>query len=50
MHDLEKVAELTIAIGYYLAEDLLDATTAEQGLIYSLLAKQETLEPCGTNW
>ena len=37
MHELEKVAEWTIAIGYYLAEYLLEATTAEQGHIYTLL-------------
>ena len=37
MRGPEKVAELTLAIGYYLTEDLLDKTAAESGHIYSLL-------------
>ena len=37
VRDLEKVAELTIAFGYYLAEDLLDTFTAERSHICNLL-------------
>ena len=36
IRDLEKFAELTIAIGYYSAEDLQDTSMVKRGHIYNL--------------
>ena len=37
MNDLEKIAELANAIGYYSADDLLDTTAAERDRLVTLL-------------